>query len=124
MEVKHKHKDVVVKRIDGELVVTSRHVAVDFEKRHDHILRNIEILMENDTTQNWGQYFIKDSYKDNSGKSSLLEKDDIDIINSYSYSYSYSRALYCVTCNVRLVIIIFEGSWNATPFIENGTISI
>lgn len=75
-----------------------------------HILRNIEILMENDTTQNWGQYFIKDSYKDNSGKSSLLEKDDIDIINSYSYSYSYSRALYCVTCNVRLVIIIFEVS--------------
>ena len=66
--------------------------------------------MENDSTQNWAQYFIKDSYKDNSGKSPLLEKDDIDIINSYSNSYSYSRALHCVTCNVRLVIIIFEGS--------------
>lgn len=81
--LKHKHKDVVIKRIDGELVVTSRHVAVDFEKRHDHILRNIETLMENDTTQNWGQYFIKDSYKDNSGKSNkeyLITRDGFSLL--------------------------------------------
>ena len=28
--IKHKHKDVVIKKIDGELVVTSRQVAEDF----------------------------------------------------------------------------------------------
>ena len=93
MEVKHKHKDVVVKRIDGELVVTSRQVAGDFEKRHDHILRNIETLMENDTTQNWGQYFIKDSYKDNSGKSNkeyLLTRDGFSLL---VMGFTGSRAL-------------------------------
>ena len=90
---KHKHKDVVIKKIDGELVVTSRQVAGDFEKRHDHILRNIETLMENDTTQNWGQYFIKDSYKDNSGKSNkeyLLTRDGFSLL---VMGFTGSRAL-------------------------------
>ena len=32
--LRHNHKDVVIKRIDGELVVTSRQVAEDFEKEH------------------------------------------------------------------------------------------
>ena len=91
--LKHKHKDAVVRRIDGKLVVTSRQVAEDFEKRHDHILRNIETLMENDTTQNWGQYFIKDSYKDNSGKSNkeyLLTRDGFSLL---VMGFTGSRAL-------------------------------
>lgn len=45
---KHKHKDVVIKKIDGELVVTSRQVAEDFEKRHSHICDTIRNL----TTEN------------------------------------------------------------------------
>lgn len=91
MEIKH--NDVVIKRIDGELVVTSRQVAENFEKRHDHILRNIKTLMENDTTQNWGQYFIKDSYKDNSGKSNkeyLLTRDGFSLL---VMGFTGSRAL-------------------------------
>ena len=43
---KHKHKDVVVTRNnDGELVVTSRQVAEDFGKQHQHVTQAIENLI-------------------------------------------------------------------------------
>ena len=41
--LKHKHKDVVIKKIDGELVVTSRQVAEDFEKEHKNVLQQLII---------------------------------------------------------------------------------
>lgn len=44
---KHMHKDVVITRNnDGELVVTSRQVAEDFEKMHKHILESIRNLVD------------------------------------------------------------------------------
>ena len=43
---KHKHKDVVITRNDdGELVVTSRQVAEDFGKQHQHVTQAIENLI-------------------------------------------------------------------------------
>ena len=52
--VKHMHKDVVITRSnDGELVVTSRQVAEDFEKRHSHICDTIRNLTaENSEVKN------------------------------------------------------------------------
>ena len=44
--VKHIHKDVVITKKDGELVVTSRQVAEDFEKMHKHILESIRNLVD------------------------------------------------------------------------------
>ena len=38
---KHKHRDVVIKKIDGELVVKSRQVAEDFEKEHKNVIQGI-----------------------------------------------------------------------------------
>ena len=43
---KHMHKDVVITRNnDGELVVTSRQVAEDFGKQHQHVTQAIENLI-------------------------------------------------------------------------------
>ncbi|WP_133965128.1 Rha family transcriptional regulator [Eubacterium limosum] len=53
----------------GQMVVSSREVAQNFGKRHDHILRDVKNMMKNDSPQNWGQYFITSEYKDLSGKS-------------------------------------------------------
>ena len=39
---------------DGVAVVSSRVVAYDFDKRHDHVLRDINNIIESNTTQNWG----------------------------------------------------------------------
>ena len=43
---KHQHKDVVVTRRNGELVVSSRQIAEDFQKMHKHILESIRNLVD------------------------------------------------------------------------------
>ena len=73
--VKHIHKDVVVTRKDGELVVTSRQVAEDFEKEHSKIIRTIENLFQGiaksgDTPS---KYFIMDSYENEQNKQKYIQ---------------------------------------------------
>ena len=51
-----------------EAMTDSLVVAESFDKRHDVVLRKIESLIENDSTQNCGECFIKTWYKDPSGK--------------------------------------------------------
>ena len=78
---KHKHKDVVVKRIDGELVVTSRHVAVDFDKRHSDVIEKIEELIK--TENSVMTMFIESSYKAGTGKSYkeyLITRDGFSLL--------------------------------------------
>lgn len=68
---------------EGTLVVSSREVAENFDKRHDHTLRNIENIISNDSTQNWGQYFVPSEYKDSSGKINkeyLLTRDGFSLL--------------------------------------------
>lgn len=68
---------------NGQPVVSSKKVADDFGKRHDHTLRAIESFMDNDLTQNWGEYFIPSEYKDSSGKSNkeyLLTRDGFSLL--------------------------------------------
>lgn len=49
---------------DSKVVVGSREVAEKFGKRHDHILRDIENLIEElGTPQNWGHLFIENQYQ-------------------------------------------------------------
>ena len=43
---KHQHKDVVVTRRNGELVVSSRQIAEDFQKMHKHVIQAIENLIK------------------------------------------------------------------------------
>ena len=49
---------------DGVAVVSSRVIAYDFDKRHDHVLRDIENLIKDmGATQNWGDLFIESKYQ-------------------------------------------------------------
>lgn len=46
-----------------QAVTTSRNVAGNFDKRHDHILRDIDELKESiGATQNWGDLFYETTY--------------------------------------------------------------
>ena len=69
---------------DGQLVVTSRQVARDFEKRHGDVLEKIDSLVdEMNSAENSVQYFIKDGYRDRSGKSNreyLLTRDGFSLL--------------------------------------------
>lgn len=60
---KHKHKDVVIKKVNGELVVTSRQVAEDFEKEHNDVKKRIRELIK-DMGEISHNYFINSEYKD------------------------------------------------------------
>lgn len=69
---------------DGQLVVTSRQVSKDFDKYHKHVLASIDNLMSQmSSAENSSQYFIQDSYKDDSGKSNreyLLTRDGFSLL--------------------------------------------
>lgn len=79
--IKHKHKDVVIKRIDGELVVTSRQIAEDFDKRHADVIEKIEELIK--TENSVMTMFIESSYKAGTGKSYkeyLITRDGFSLL--------------------------------------------
>ena len=81
MEVKHKHNDVVIKKIDGELVVTSRQIAEDFDKRHADVIEKIEELIK--TENSVMTMFIETSYKAGTGKSYkeyLITRDGFSLL--------------------------------------------
>ena len=54
-----------------EILTDSLTVASHFHKRHTDVLRKIENIIANDSTQNCVQCFFKSHYKDESGKSNL-----------------------------------------------------
>lgn len=80
---KHKHKDVVITRNDdGELVVTSRQVAIDFEKRHADVIEKIEELIKTENSV-MTKMFIESSYKAGTGKNYkeyLLTRDGFSLL--------------------------------------------
>lgn len=75
---------ISIKTHEGKIVVTSREVSINFEKRHGDVIRTIEGLKsEISSTQNCVKYFIEDSYKDSSGKSNkeyLLTRDGFTLL--------------------------------------------
>ncbi len=67
------------------LVVSSRSVAEDFEKRHDHIVRDIEELIDKlEPPQNWGDLFIETTYQHEQNKQwykeYLLTRDGFSLL--------------------------------------------
>lgn len=88
--LKHKHKDVVIKKIDGELVVTSRQVAEDFEKRHSHICDTIRNLTaENSEVKNM-MIESKFEHRGNEYTEYLLTRDGFSLL---VMGFTGSRAL-------------------------------
>jgi Rha family phage regulatory protein len=69
---------------NGTLVVTSRQIAEDFEKRHDSVLRDIENLMSSiGTPQNCGMLFIESEYVNSNNRSFkeyLLTRDGFSLL--------------------------------------------
>jgi Rha family phage regulatory protein len=68
---------------NGQVVVSSRQIAENFEKRHDSILRDIENLAKNITPQNCGMLFIQSEYKNEDNrmfKEYLLTRDGFSLL--------------------------------------------
>lgn len=66
---------------DGQLVVSSRQVAEDFEKEHRNITRDIEALKKD--VLNFEQMFIQSTYEDSYGrkqKEYLLNRDGFSLL--------------------------------------------
>lgn len=65
---------------DGDLIVSSREISKNFEKRHDQVLRDIDNKIKSLETspQKCGHLFIEDVYKDDYGREQreyLLTRD-------------------------------------------------
>lgn len=61
----------LVTSYNGVLVADSLEVADRFGKRHTHVLRSIDDIinqLESQSTQNWADYFIPDDYQDNKNR--------------------------------------------------------
>ena len=57
---------------NDEPVCSSLQVAEKFEKRHANVMRAIDSLVKNDSTQNCVQCFKETTYKDSTGKSNKM----------------------------------------------------
>lgn len=79
------------KRFDGELVVTSRQVAEDFEKQHQHVTQAIEnLISENSLLKSM---MIESEYTNDRGrryKEYLLTRDGFSLL---VMGFTGSRAL-------------------------------
>lgn len=83
----------------GQLLVSSREVAMNFEKRHDHILRDIENLVSdspklgNETLELGNEFFIFSRYRNTRGQlypEYLLTRDGFTLL---AMGFTGSKAL-------------------------------
>lgn len=69
---------------DGVLVVSSREVALNFEKEHKNILRDIENIKSEGVAQNWADLFIPSVYTHEQNKQEykeyLLTRDGLTLL--------------------------------------------
>lgn len=69
---------------NGQLVVTSRQIAEDFEKQHKDVLEAIRVIIgQMSTAENSALYFIPSEYKASNGKSNpeyLLTRDGFSLL--------------------------------------------
>ena len=77
--------EITGKKNNEILTTTSRKVAEVFEKRHDHVLRDIENLMTQlGSPQNWGDLFIASNYVEPQNKQQykeyLLTRDGFSLL--------------------------------------------
>lgn len=89
--IKHIHKNIVVTKKDGELVVISRQIAEDFGKQHQHVTQAIEnLISENSLLKSM---MMESEYTTERGrkyKEYLLTKDGFSLL---VMGFTGSRAL-------------------------------
>lgn len=90
--IKHIHKDVVITRSnDGELVVTSRQVAEDFGKQHQHVTQAIEnLISENSLLKSMMMESEYTTERGRNYKEYLLTRDGFSLL---VMGFTGSRAL-------------------------------
>ena len=88
--IKHIHKDIVVIKKDGELVVTSRQIAEDFGKRHSHICDTIRNLTAENSEVKKMMIESKFEHRGNEYTEYLLTRDGFSLL---VMGFTGSRAL-------------------------------
>lgn len=90
---------ISIQNKEGQLLVSSREVAGNFEKRHDHILRDIEKLVSdspklgNETSELGNEFFIFSRYRNTRGQlypEYLLTRDGFTLL---AMGFTGSKAL-------------------------------
>jgi phage regulatory protein, rha family len=79
------------KKNDEHLVTTSKIVAETFEKRHDHVLRDIEELKSD--LPNFGEMYTEDSYVDSQGRKQKMYLINRDGFSLLVMGYTGEKAL-------------------------------
>ena len=74
-----------------QLVTTSREVAENFEKRHDHILRDIETLKED--VPNFGEMFFESTAEDSYGRPQRIYYMNRDGFSLLAMGFTGSNAM-------------------------------
>lgn len=83
----------LVEIINNEAVTTSKQVAEVFGKRHGDVIRSVENILYNSSTQNCVQWFSEDLYKDISGKMNrqfIMNRDGFTLL---AMGFTGSKAL-------------------------------
>lgn len=78
---------------NGEAVCDSLQVAEKFSKRHSDVIRAIENLIANDSTQNCVQCFKRMGYKDDTGKSNKMYRMNRDGFTILAMGFTGKRAM-------------------------------
>ena len=96
----------LVTSYNGVLVADSLEVADRFGKRHTHVLRSIDDLinqLESQSTQNWADYFIPDDYQDNKNRTQRRFTDVYGItwILRYDGRYPNGNTIFKLCAVVR-----------------------
>lgn len=78
---------------NDEAVCDSLQIAEKFGKRHSDVIRAIENLIKNDSTQNCVQCFRKTSYKDGTGKSNKMYRMNRDGFSVLAMGFTGKKAM-------------------------------
>ncbi len=78
---------------NDEAVCDSLQVAEKFHKRHSDVIRAIENLIENDSTQNCVQCFKRTVYKDDTGKSNKMYRMNRDGFSILAMGFTGKKAM-------------------------------
>ena len=78
---------------NDEAVCDSLRVAEKFGKRHSDVIRAIENLIDNDSTQNCVQCFKRTAYKDDTGKSNKMYRMNRDGFSILAMGFTGKKAM-------------------------------
>lgn len=96
--IESRHGEIQVTQLNGDLVVSSRQVAEDFEKRHADVIKAIEDKMKVNEILRSPKYFIESTYTDKSNRQTkeyLLTEEGKEIIeNKFKYNTRNAKFEY------------------------------